>query len=159
MAGGLSDFPGLPHRHQVVARKGGVRFIDDSKATNVHAVCAGLDGFAGAVVLIAGGSGKGEDYGPLRAVMDAVRHVVLIGEEGPAIGQVLAGRVPTTPAAGMNEAVALAASLAEPDAAVLLSPACASFDMFPNYGARGRAFAEAAIRAGGQALVDGSDRT
>ncbi len=152
MAAGLRDFPGLPHRHQLVARRGGVRFIDDSKATNVHSVTAGLDGYASEVVLIAGGSGKGEDYAPLRAVMGAVRHVVLIGREGPAIGAALEGCAPTSTAPDMDAAVALAADLAEPDAAVLLSPACASFDMFANYHHRGEAFAAAAEKAGARRI-------
>jgi UDP-N-acetylmuramoylalanine--D-glutamate ligase len=130
----------------LVARRGLVSFINDTKATNVHAVCTGLEGFPDPVVLIAGGSGKGEDYTPLAGVMDQVRHVVLIGQEGPAIGRVLAGVVPTSEAGSMDEAVALAADLAEPDAVVLLSPACASFDMFENYGMRGEAFAAAAAK-------------
>ena len=146
VAAGLQDFPGLPHRHQLVARRGRVAFINDTKATNVHAVCTGLAGFPDPVVLIAGGSGKGEDYTPLAGVMDQVRHVVLIGQEGPAIGRVLAGVVATSEAGSMDEAVALAADLAEPDAVVLLSPACASFDMFENYGKRGEAFAAAATK-------------
>ncbi len=150
VARGLRDFPGLPDRHQWVAARGGVKFINDTKATNVHAVCAGLAGYSGQVVLIAGGSGKGEDYIPLREVMDSVRHVVLIGDEGPAIGQALAGTVPLTAAATMEEAVAVAADLAEPDASVLLSPACASFDMFANYSERGFAFAAAALKAGAE---------
>ncbi len=148
MAAGLRDFPGLAHRHQLVARKGQVRFINDTKATNVHAVCACLRGYPDPVVLIAGGSGKGEDYTPLRQVMGAVRHVVLIGQEGPAIGAALSGVVPMSGAGSMEEAVALALQAAEPDAAVLLSPACASFDMFPNYRARGEAFAAAAAACG-----------
>jgi len=150
VAAGLMDFPGLPHRHQLVARRGGVAFINDTKATNVHAVCAGLAGFPDPVVLIAGGSGKGEDYAPLAEVMDQVRQVVLIGQEGPAIGRALAGVVPTTQAGSMDEAVAVAADLAEPDAVVLLSPACASFDMFANYGKRGEAFVTAALTAGAE---------
>ncbi len=148
LAMGLKDFRGLPHRHQPVGRRGGVVFIDDSKATNVHAVCGGLAGWQGQVVLIVGGSGKGEDYAPLREVMGPVRHVVAIGQEGPAIAAVLRDLVPVTAAASMDEAVAKAADLAEPDAAVLLSPACASFDMFANYHQRGEAFAAAALRAG-----------
>ncbi len=108
------------------------------------------------MVLIAGGSGKGEDYTPLAGVMDQVRHVVLIGQEGPAIGRALAGVVPTSEAESMDEAVACAADLAaqlsadlgEHDTVVLLSPACASFDMFANYGRRGEAFATAAIKSG-----------
>ena len=154
VAAGLRDFPGLPHRHELVARRGGVAFINDTKATNVHAVCAGLTGFPDPVVLIAGGSGKGEDYSPLREVMDQVRHVVLIGEEGPAIGRALAGAVPTTGPASMEEAVAVAADLAEPDAVVLLSPACASFDMFANYGKRGEAFTAAARAGRGQPSLE-----
>jgi len=152
IAEGLGSFAGLPHRHERVARRGGVVFINDTKATNVHAVCAGLDGYRGEVVLIVGGSGKGEDYTPLREVMDAVRTVVLIGEEGPAIGEALAGRVPLRTAATMDEAVAVAAGLAEPDAAVLLSPACASFDMFHNYGERGGAFTAAALAVGAERI-------
>lgn len=148
MAGGLRSFAGLADRHELVAVRGGVRFVNDTKATNVHAVCAGLAGHHGQVVLIAGGSGKGEDYTPLRGVMGAVRHVVLIGAEGPAIGRALAGAVPLSTAADMDRAVALAADLAEPDATVLLSPACASFDMFANYRARGAAFAAAALKTG-----------
>ncbi len=150
MAEGLRTFAGLADRHELVAVRGGVRFVNDTKATNVHAVCAGLADHHGQVVLIAGGSGKGEDYAPLREVMGAVRHVVLIGAEGPAIGRALAGAVPLSNAADMDQAVALAAQLAEPDATVLLSPACASFDMFANYKARGAAFAAAAIKAGGR---------
>jgi UDP-N-acetylmuramoylalanine--D-glutamate ligase len=148
MADGLRTFAGLADRHELVAVRGGVRFVNDTKATNVHAVCAGLAGHHGQVVLIAGGSGKGEDYTPLRSVMGAVRHVVLIGAEGPAIGRALAGAVPLSTAADMDRAVALAADLAEPDATVLLSPACASFDMFANYRARGAAFAAAALKTG-----------
>jgi UDP-N-acetylmuramoylalanine--D-glutamate ligase len=133
-----------------------VVFINDTKATNVHAVCAGLDGYRGEVVLIAGGSGKGEDYTPLRDVMGAVRAVILIGEEGPAIGAVLDGLVPMKKASTMEEAVAIAAEiaadLAASDAAVLLSPACASFDMFHNYEQRGAAFTAAALSAGAERI-------
>ena len=148
LAEGLRTFAGLADRHELVGVRGGVRFVNDTKATNVHAVCAGLAGHEGQVVLIAGGSGKGEDYAPLRGAMGSVRHVVLIGAEGPAIGRALQGTVPLHAAADMEAAVALAADLAEPDATVLLSPACASFDMFANYRERGRAFAAAALKAG-----------
>jgi UDP-N-acetylmuramoylalanine--D-glutamate ligase len=154
MAAGLRDFPGLAHRHQLVARKGDVLFINDTKATNVHAVCAGLQGYPRPVVLIAGGSGKGEDYRPMREVMGAVRHVVLIGQEGPAIGQALDGIVPTSEAATLREAVAQALAIAEPDAAVLLSPACASFDMFASYRQRGEAFVKAAASCGATLIND-----
>lgn len=148
IAAGLRNFPGLAHRHEFVGRLGGVRFVDDSKGTNVHAVCAGLRDYPSPVVLILGGSGKGENYAPLRAVMAAVRHVVTIGEQGPALGSVLADLVPVSPAADLPAAVALAARLAAPDATVLLSPACASFDMFRNYHERGEVFAAAARALG-----------
>ena len=148
VAAGLCSFPGLAHRHQLVGSIGELRFVNDTKATNVHAVCAGLQGYPRPVVLIAGGSGKGEDYAPLREVMDAVRHVVTIGEEGPAIAVALAGVVPTTQAVDLDAAVAEAARLGAPDATVLLSPACASFDMFRNYRERGEAFAAAARALG-----------
>ena len=152
IAQGLSSFAGLPHRHELVAVRGGVRFINDTKATNVHAVCSGLDGYRRPVVLIVGGSGKGEDYAPLRGVMQPVRHVVLLGQEGPAIGAALGGAVPASRAATMEEAVARAAAEAEPDADVLLSPACASFDLFPNYRRRGEAFLDAALALGAEAV-------
>jgi len=162
LAAGLRDFPGLPHRHQLVARRDGVFFINDTKATNVHAVCAGLSGFPDPVILIAGGSGKGEDYAPLAKVMEKVRHVVLIGQEGPAIGRALTGVVSLTTAVTMDEAVAvaadLAADLAEPKAVVLLSPACASFDMFANYGQRGEAFTRAAVKAGAILVTEEEQR-
>lgn len=143
---GLRTFPGLEHRHQLVGRLGAVEFVNDTKATNVHAVQEVLRGYPRPVVLIAGGRGKGEDYRPLRNVMAAVRHVVTIGEEGPAIAAVLHDRVPTTAAADLPAAVALAADLARPDATVLLAPACASFDMFSGYRERGEVFV-AAVRA------------
>ncbi len=145
---GLRTFRGLAHRHQRVGRLGGVRFVDDTKATNVHAVCAGLRGYPDTVVLIAGGSGKGEDYAPLREVMGQVRHLVNIGREGPAIARAVGDLVATHRAESMEEAVRLAARLAAPRGTVLLSPACASFDMFRNYHERGLAFAAAARALG-----------
>ncbi len=155
LAQGLKDFPGLAHRQQWVASLGSLRFINDTKATNVHAVCAGLNGYGRSVVLIAGGSGKGESYEPLKEVMASVVHVVTIGEEGPAIAQVLADLVPVTPAKDLDEAVKIAAEkLTEvfpgADGDVMLSPACASFDMFANYRQRGEMFAAAAIKLGAQ---------
>jgi len=145
---GLRSFQGLAHRQQLVGRLGDVRFVNDSKATNVHAVCACLDGFPGKVVLIAGGRGKGEDYRPLAEVLDSVCAIVVIGEEGPAIADAVTGRVPVEAATTMFEAVELATQLTKPRGTVLLSPACASFDMFPNYGARGQAFVDAARKLG-----------
>jgi len=156
IAPGLRDFPGLPHRHQLVGRLGGVDFVNDSKATNVHAVCAGLRGYARPVILIAGGSGKGEDYSPLAEVMDAVRTVLVIGEEGPRIAAALDDVVPCAAGGTMEEAVTRGAQLAAEigNATVLLSPACASFDMFANYRDRGRAFA-AAVAGLGAEMISG----
>ena len=148
LAAGLRSFGGLAHRHQAIGSIDGVLFVNDSKATNVHAVCAGLDGYPGEVVLIAGGSGKGEDYTPLREVLQAVRAVVVIGAEGPAIGAALADAVPVESAEDLSAAVARAHALARPDATVLLSPACASFDMFSSYRERGERFAAAARALG-----------
>jgi UDP-N-acetylmuramoylalanine--D-glutamate ligase len=153
LAEGLRSFRGLEHRQQTVARLGGVDFVDDSKATNVAAVRAGLEGYPGRVVLIAGGRGKGEDYAPLRGVMSSVAAVVVIGEEGPAIAAALAGVVPVHAARSLEEAVARASGLAAPRGAVLLSPACASFDMFRNYHERGRAFRAAAVALGAEEVA------
>ena len=112
-----------------------------------------VDGYRVEVVLIAGGSGKGEDYHPLCEVMGAVRHVVTMGAEGPAIAAALAGVVSVTAAPDLTAAVAAAADLAAPDATVLLSPACASFDMFTGYRQRGEAFTAAAVAAGAENLA------
>ena len=151
----LTTFPGLDHRCQLVADRGGVRWYDDSKGTNPGATVAALDGLvvpgsAARVVLIAGGDGKGADFAPLDpAVARAARGVVLIGRDAPLIAAALAGQsapVPKVPAPDMAGAVRAAAALARPGDAVLLSPACASFDMFDNYEQRGRVFAEAVRR-------------
>jgi UDP-N-acetylmuramoylalanine--D-glutamate ligase len=144
----LREFRGLPHRVQLVGEADGVRFYDDSKGTNVGstvAALAGLAGTGGKVVLIAGGDGKGQDFSPLApAVAAAGRGVVLIGRDGPAIEKALASTgVRTLRAANMREAVDLAADAARDGDAVLLSPACASFDMFRDYRHRGEAFATA----------------
>ncbi len=158
LAAGLPTFRGLPHRQQVVARLGDVAFVDDSKGTNVAAVVAGLAGYARGVVLIVGGRGKGEDYAPLRAAMGPVEAVVAIGEEGPAIAAALAGAVRVERAGTLPEAVALAAGLAAPRGTVLLSPACASFDMFRDYAERGAVFAAAARRLGARAEESEEER-
>lgn len=158
LAAGLRSFQGLPHRQQRVAVLGGVEFVDDSKATNVAAVTAGLQGYAGDVVVIMGGRGKGEDYGALRAALACVRAVITIGEEGPAIAAALQGAVRLEQSATLEEAVDRAAVLAAPRGTVLLSPACASFDMFRDYAARGEAFAAAARALGARPLAAASER-
>jgi len=144
----MREFKGLPHRVEQVAEANGVRFYDDSKGTNVGASVAALEGFSQPVVLIAGGDGKGQDFSPLLpAVKQHARAVVLIGRDSPAIARALEGSgVPVVRAASMEDAVLTAFHLAREGDAVLLSPACASFDMFRNYGHRGEVFATAARR-------------
>ncbi|HYC35081.1 MAG TPA: UDP-N-acetylmuramoyl-L-alanine--D-glutamate ligase [Usitatibacter sp.] len=146
LAKALREFKGLPHRVELVAQARGVRFFDDSKGTNVGASVAALDGFQSPVVLIAGGDGKGQDFSPLAAAVKArARAVVLLGRDGPAIGAALAATdVPQLRVSTMEEAVEAAFACAHEGDAVLLSPACASFDMFRNYGHRGEVFAAAA---------------
>jgi UDP-N-acetylmuramoylalanine--D-glutamate ligase len=142
----LQSFPGLPHRSEWIADVAGVRFIDDSKGTNVGATIAAVAGMPGPLVMIAGGQGKGQDFTPLaRALRGKVRHVVLIGKDAPALAAALKGVSSIATAASMQEAVELAAGAATAGDTVLLSPACASLDMFRDYGHRGDVFA-AAVR-------------
>ena len=151
LARALREFKGLPHRVELVAEGRGVRFYDDSKGTNVGASVAALEGFTEPVILIAGGDGKGQDFTPLAtAVRKHARAVVLIGRDAPAIERALepAG-VAMIHAASMDQAVQAAYENARAGDAVLLSPACASFDMFRNYGHRGEVFAAAARRIAG----------
>ena len=141
----LREFKGLPHRVELAGEAHGVRWYDDSKGTNVGSTVAALAGLAqsGAkLILIAGGDGKGQDFSPLRdAVARSARALVLIGRDAPLIEAAVAGAgVPIRRAASMGEAVALAAQAARPGDAVLLSPACASFDMFRDYKHRGEVF-------------------
>jgi len=155
MARAIREFRGLPHRVQLVAEARGVRFYDDSKGTNVGASVAALEGFTRPVVLIAGGDGKGQDFSPLApAVKAKARAVVLIGRDSEAIAKALAGTgVTLERASSMEQAVRTAHALAQPGDAVLLSPACASLDMFRNYGHRGDVFAAAA-----RAVAEGAGR-
>jgi UDP-N-acetylmuramoylalanine--D-glutamate ligase len=129
---------------QRVKRVGAATYINDSKATNVAATIASIKSIDGFVVLIAGGEGKGGDFDQLaKSVHMRLRGAVLIGEDGPAIGDALNGLVPTHSAETMQEAVACAAAMAEPGDTVLLAPACASFDQYENYQQRGDAFCQA----------------
>lgn len=143
---GLRHFKGLPHRVEKVEQIGDVTFYDDSKGTNVGATVAALTGMPNKVVLIAGGDGKGQDFTPLApAVAQHARAVVLIGRDGARIGAVLENSgVPLLRAGSMEEAVQLAYRQAQAGDAVLLSPACASYDMFRNYIHRAEAFISAA---------------
>lgn len=140
----LREFPGLPHRSQWVADINGVRYVDDSKGTNVGATLAAVAGMPGSLVVIAGGQGKGQDFAPLAAAFrNKVRHVVLLGQDAKLIGNALAGVCTAQLARDMDEAVQLAANAARPGETVLLSPACASLDMFRDYAHRGDVFASA----------------
>ena len=143
---GLAHFKGLPHRVEQVAEIDGVTWYDDSKGTNVGATEAALYGMGRRkAVVILGGDGKGQDFSPLKAAVEAnARTVVLIGRDAPKIEAAIAGSgVETRHAASLEEAVALAATLACRGDAVLLSPACASFDMFRNYVHRAEVFVAA----------------
>lgn len=141
----LRSFKGLPHRVELVTTSNGVRFYDDSKGTNVGATVAALEGLGCRAVLIAGGVGKEQDFSPLKAVVaQHARAVVLIGRDAPLIAAALQGcNVPVLNAADMTDAVQQAAKLALPGDAVLLSPACASFDMYRNYAHRAGVFIDA----------------
>ena len=137
----LNSFPGLPHRLEPVGNVDGVAFVNDSKATNVDAVRRALESFAASVVLIMGGLDKGGDFSLLAdPVRTRVKALVLIGAAAPAIRAVLGGLVPTVTAADMGAAVRAAAQVAAAGEVVLLSPACASFDMYTDYEARGEDF-------------------
>jgi UDP-N-acetylmuramoylalanine--D-glutamate ligase len=143
----LREYRGEPHRASTVAVVQGVEYINDSKGTNVGATVAALQGLGQdrRLVLIAGGEGKGQDFSPLAAVVARhTRAVVLIGRDAPLLRQALQGAgVPLIDAASMLDAVQRAAEQAQSGDAVLLSPACASFDMFDHYVQRGEAFAQA----------------
>jgi UDP-N-acetylmuramoylalanine--D-glutamate ligase len=139
---GIGLFRGVAHRIEFVRDLRGVHWYNDSKGTNVASTLKALESFTEPVVLIAGGKGKGQDWAPLaEAARGRVAHAVLIGEDGEKIGQALqAAGIPTTPAATMDAAVRTARGLAAAGAVVLLSPACASFDMFDNFEHRGDVF-------------------
>lgn len=143
LAPGLRTFKGLPHRLELVGRRGDVDWYDDSKGTNVGATIAALNGLAKPTILILGGEGKGQDFAPLAApVARYARRVLLIGRDAALIEKALSG-LQTERCPSLEEAVERAAAYARPGEAVLLSPACASFDMFRDYRHRGEAFAEA----------------
>jgi UDP-N-acetylmuramoylalanine--D-glutamate ligase len=143
----LCAFGGLPHRSQWVADIRGVQFINDSKGTNVGATLAAVQGMSGPLVVIAGGDGKNQDFSELReAFRNKVRHVVLIGRDAAALAATLAGICTTERAADMATAVRAAHAAAQAGDTVLLSPACASLDMFRDYTHRGDEFA-AAVRS------------
>jgi UDP-N-acetylmuramoylalanine--D-glutamate ligase len=138
----LSKFKGLPHRMELVAIVRGVSYYNDSKGTNVEATMMSLKGLDRPAVLIAGGHDKGGDFTKLIPVLGCVKAIVTIGEAAPLIEEALGSIVPIARAATMQEAVETASRTAQPGELVLLSPACASFDMFRNFEHRGEVFAE-----------------
>lgn len=143
----LREFKGLPHRCQLVRERNQVKWYNDSKGTNVGATQAAIEGLgseiSGKLIMIMGGVGKHADFTPLASVVEKYsRHVVLIGEAAQDIASALKDRVPVSYAKTMDEAIQQAGSIAKPNDSVLLSPACASFDMFKNYEHRGQVFTE-----------------
>ncbi len=144
MAKALREFPGLDHRMQWVAEVDGVSYVNDSKATNVGACLAALEGLQESAVLIAGGDGKGADFSPLAAAAKAkVRAAVLMGRDASLLEQVLGEVVATVRVENMKQAVVAARRLAQRGDTVLLAPACASLDQYKDYQERGRVFADA----------------
>ncbi len=145
---GLRSYPGLAHRQELVATIDGIRYVNDSKATNAEATARALCCYDN-VYWIAGGQAKEGGIDSLGPLMDRVRHAYLIGESADAFARTLAGRTPATVAGELGKALAMAHEQAQrdsrPDATVVLSPACASFDQFANFEARGDAFREAVL--------------
>jgi len=147
--GALRNFRGLAHRRQFVGSHAGVTYVDDSKGTNVGATVAALTSATTPVVLIAGGQAKGADFAPLlKAARGRVRAAVLLGEAASELEALFAGTLPTERVAGMQQAVTQAARLAQAGDCVLLSPACASQDVFRDYRHRGDVFAAAVAELG-----------
>ncbi len=139
----IAEFKGLPNRCEQVAVIDGVTWVNDSKGTNVGATCAAIRGFDQPKVMILGGQGKAADFSPLRDHLgESTRGAVLIGEDAERIGEAIGEQLPTHYADSLEVAVEIAAKLAQAGDVVLFSPACASFDMFENFVARGDAFCE-----------------
>jgi UDP-N-acetylmuramoylalanine--D-glutamate ligase len=138
----LKAFKGLPHRVEKVAEVNKITYYDDSKGTNVGATEAALKGLGKPAIVILGGDGKGQDFSPLKeAVAQHARAAVLIGRDAPLIGKALQGcGKPVLKALDMDEAVRISTANAQPGDAVLMSPACASFDMYRSYLHRAEVF-------------------
>jgi UDP-N-acetylmuramoylalanine--D-glutamate ligase len=147
MTAAVESFTGLEHAMELVVEVEGVRFVNDSKATNVESALRSIESFERGLVVILGGRFKGGDLRLLREPLSArARAAVAIGEARPLVAAALAGAVDVHPAATLDEAVWTAFELAKPEGVVLLAPACASFDMFRDYAERGRRFKEAALK-------------
>ena len=137
----VGEFPGVEHRIEYVGSVRGISYFNDSKATNVDSAVKAVASFERNVILILGGRDKGASYGPLvEAMRGKVRHVLLIGEAADKISAAVGIAFPVTRAPSLQDAVKQSASIGQPGDVVLLSPACASFDMFENYEHRGRVF-------------------
>ena len=143
LSSALKSFSGLPHRLELIAKIGGVEYINDSKATNVDALECALRSFDSGVILIAGGYDKGADFEPLAELVSSVtRKVILIGDTAERIASDWNGAAEIEPAESLEEAVKIASQIAQSGDVVLLAPGCASFDMFENFEKRGEAFAK-----------------
>jgi UDP-N-acetylmuramoylalanine--D-glutamate ligase len=153
---GARAYRPLPHRMELVGDKGDIYYYDDSKGTNVASVAASVRGFPRPLVLIAGGVDKGGSYAPMLEALDGVcKGLVLIGKAAPLIREAAAAHrvsYPVVDAVDMRDAVVLATELVGPGDAVVLSPACASYDMFQNFGHRGRVFRDAVEAVGAKRL-------
>lgn len=146
MLDALRNFGGLPHRCQWLANINGVDWVNDSKGTNVGAMQASLEGLPGPIVLLAGGQAKGADFTPVGPVLARKgRLALLFGADAPLIAQAIQAYLPVTRVADLQAAVSAAAQAAQPGDTVLLSPGCASFDMFENYQDRGQQFSTAVL--------------
>ncbi len=142
----LRKFKGLDHRMQRIAEIGGVTWVNDSKATNIGACIAALQGYDSKVILIAGGDAKGADMNELAPIIkEKAKHVVLMGKDAALIKQSLDDSVPVYSAENMNQAVSLCAGIVKPGDCVLLSPACASLDQYKDYKDRGNQFSKAVL--------------
>ena len=142
----LRKFKGLDHRMQRIAEIGGVTWVNDSKATNIGACIAALQGYDSKVILIAGGDAKGADMNELAPIIkEKAKHVVLMGKDAALIKQSLDDSVPVYNAENMNQAVSLCAGIVKPGDCVLLSPACASLDQYKDYKDRGNQFSKAVL--------------
>jgi len=147
MTDAVESFHGLEHAMELVAQIGGVRFVNDSKATNIESALRSIESFDDGLVVILGGRYKGGDFRLLReALASRARAVVAIGEAKPLVRDALAGAVDVREATSLEEAVEEAFALARPSGVVLFAPACSSFDMFTDYAERGRKFKEHVAR-------------
>jgi UDP-N-acetylmuramoylalanine--D-glutamate ligase len=147
IAAGLRAYTGVPHRLETVAEIGGVRWVNDSKATNVDSAAVALEAFDAPLVVILGGRHKGSSYAPLIEPLGRARAVLAIGEAAPLIERELDPAIHVERAGTLERAVERARSIARPGDVVLLAPACSSYDQFANYEERGDRFRELVIPA------------